>query len=81
MKPFQKINEACRTTGLSKFYLRNGCRDGTIPCIRSGKTYLVNIPALYKKYGIETHLFINDNENNENAAQLNNRNNIIHHAG
>lgn len=47
--PFQKINEACATTGLSKFYLRNGCKDGSIPHIKSGGVYYINIPALLKK--------------------------------
>ena len=36
MTPFQKIPEACKTTGLSKYFLRNGCKDGTIPHVRSG---------------------------------------------
>ena len=44
--PFQKIAEACRTTGLSQYYLRQGCKDGTIPHIRSGSTYYVNVPEL-----------------------------------
>lgn len=47
--PFQKIREACATTGLSQFYLRNGCKDGSIPHIKSGGTYYINIPALLKK--------------------------------
>lgn len=44
--PFQKIPEACKSTGLSQYFLRNGCKDGTIPHIRSGRTYYVNVPAL-----------------------------------
>ena len=47
--PFQRIPDACRITGLSMFYLRNGCRDGTVPHIKSGSTYMVNVPALLKK--------------------------------
>ena len=27
MMPFQKIPEACRTTGLSQYFLRKGCQD------------------------------------------------------
>lgn len=50
--PFQKIPDACRTTGLSQYYLRKGCRDGSIPCIRSGPTYYVNIPELLKQLGV-----------------------------
>ena len=44
-KPFQKIPDACRTTGLSQFMLRKMCRDGTAPHIRSGPTYYINVPA------------------------------------
>lgn len=47
--PFQKIPDACRITGLSQFFLRNGCKDGSIPHIKSGGAYYVNIPALLKK--------------------------------
>ncbi len=49
--PFQKIPDACKTTGLSMYFLRNGCKDGSIPHIKSGTTYLVNVPALLKKLG------------------------------
>ena len=51
MKPFQKIAEASRTTGLSQYYLRNGCKDGTIPHVKSGTVDLVNVPALLKMLG------------------------------
>lgn len=30
-----KIDEACQVTGLSRFYLRRGVRDGSIPHIKS----------------------------------------------
>ena len=49
--PFQKIPQASKTTGLSQYFLRNGCKDGTIPHIRSGAVYLINVPALLKKLG------------------------------
>ncbi len=42
--PFLKIKDACKVTGLSEYYLRTGCRAGTIPHIRSGVVYLINIP-------------------------------------
>ena len=51
--PFQKIPDACKTTGLSQYYLRKGCKDGTVPHIKSGTTYLINIPALLKKLGAD----------------------------
>ena len=44
---YQGIADACRTTGLSQYYLRNGCRDGTIPHIRCGRVYMIDVPALY----------------------------------
>ena len=52
-KPFQKIPEACRTTGLSQYYLRKGCKAGTIPHIRSGPTYYINVPELLRRLASE----------------------------
>lgn len=49
--PFQKIHEACATTGLSQYYLRNGCKDGSIPHIKSGGVYYINVPALLRQLG------------------------------
>ena len=49
--PFQKIADACESTGLSQYFLRTGCKDGTIPHIKSGTTYYVNVPALLKQLG------------------------------
>jgi hypothetical protein len=46
---FQSIDDACRTTGLSRNYLRNGCKSGEVPHIRSGRLYMVDVVALYKK--------------------------------
>ena len=51
-RPFQKIPEACGTTGLSQYYLRKGCKDGTVPHIKSGSTYYINIPKLLKQLGV-----------------------------
>ena len=50
--PFQKIPQACKTTGLSQYFLRQGCRDGSIPHVMSGKTYFVNVPQLLKQLGV-----------------------------
>lgn len=44
--PFQKIQEAAKTTGLSQYFIRNGCKDGTIPYVRSGTAYLVDVDGL-----------------------------------
>lgn len=51
MTPFQKIPEAVKTTGLSAYFLRNGCKDGTIPHIKSGNAYYINVPALLRQLG------------------------------
>lgn len=51
--PFQKIPDACRTTGLSQWYLRKACKEGTIPHIMSGTTYYINVPALLRSLGAD----------------------------
>ena len=47
--PFLKIRDASKVTGLSQYFLRRGCRAGTVPHVRSGTVYLVNIPALLRQ--------------------------------
>ena len=47
--PFMKINAAAKLTGLSSYYLRKGCRDGSVPHVMSGTVYLVNVPQLLRK--------------------------------
>lgn len=47
--PFQKIKEASSSTGLSVHYLRSGCRDGTVPHIRSGNAIYINVPLLLER--------------------------------
>lgn len=49
--PYLKIKDAVAATGLSAYFLRNGCRDGSVPCIRSGKTYYIDVAALLQKLG------------------------------
>ena len=51
MVPFQKITEACKTMGLSQYFLRQGCKDGTIPHIKSGSVYYINVQALVEQLG------------------------------
>lgn len=51
-KPFMSIEEAAETTGLSTFYLRNGCKAGSVPHVKSGKKYLVNVSALLQSLGV-----------------------------
>ena len=52
--PFLKIRDAVAVTGLSAYYLRSGCKDGSIPHITSGQTYLINVPALLEKLDAES---------------------------
>ena len=47
--PFQKIVDACKSTGLSMYYLRKGCREGTVPHVKSGGVYYINVPELLKR--------------------------------
>ena len=51
--PFQKIEDAVRSTWLSSYFLRKGCRNGSIPCVRSGRTIYVNVPGLLEQLGAE----------------------------
>ena len=51
MKAFQKIPEACKSTGLSQYFLRKGCKEGTIPHVKSGKVYMINVPLLLQQLG------------------------------
>lgn len=51
--PFQRIPAACRITGLSQHYLREGCKTGAVPHIKAGSTYLVNVPKLLRQLGVE----------------------------
>ena len=54
MTPYQKIPEACKSTGLSQYFLRNGCKNGTIPHVKSGPTYDIDVAALLEKWRGET---------------------------
>lgn len=43
-KVYMNIEEAANYTGISKFYIRNGCKKNEIPHIMAGTKYLVNVP-------------------------------------
>lgn len=51
---FMKIEDACKATGLSQYFLRSGCKDGSVPHVKSGKVYYVNVPALIRKLDPES---------------------------
>ena len=40
--PFMKIGAASRATGLSQYFLRQGCKDGSVPHIRSGTKIFID---------------------------------------
>lgn len=42
--PFQSIRGAAAVTGLSRYFILKGCQDGTIPHIRVGVDYRINMP-------------------------------------
>ena len=46
---FQTFVDSSRITGLSQYYLRRGCKTGTIPHIKSGNKFLINIPLLIEQ--------------------------------
>lgn len=45
MIKFCSIKEAAEATGLSVSYVRAGCVKGSIPHLKSGVKYYVNLPA------------------------------------
>lgn len=47
--PMQPIKGASYLTGLPVDYIRRGCRDGSIPHIRVGTDYRVNMPLFWEK--------------------------------
>lgn len=50
---YQTIENACRTTGLSQYFLRNGCKAGTVPHVKSGRVYMIDVPALYEMLEVD----------------------------
>jgi excisionase family DNA binding protein len=47
-KKHMSISEASEFTGLSKYFMKNGIRKGTIPYIKSRNRFLINIDELLK---------------------------------
>lgn len=65
--PFLSIKDACKETGLSQFYLRQGCKDGSIPCIRCGTKLMINVPLLMQRLNQESSNAKNCTEADANA--------------
>lgn len=53
-KILMTLKEACRETGYSVYYLRSGCKAGTVPHVMSGNRYLVNVPLLIEQLNEES---------------------------
>lgn len=52
-KVYYSVKETAVKTGLSQKYLRAGLSDGSIPHIKSGNKYLINLPLLMKRLNNE----------------------------
>ena len=52
--PYQSIRGASRISGLAQGYIRAGCKNGTIPCLRVGQEYRVNMPLFLQKLEAES---------------------------
>ena len=51
--PLMKIKDVSTLVGLTPGYLRRGCISGDVPHAKTGRTYLVNVPALLDQLGVE----------------------------
>lgn len=47
--PYQKIPQVCKLTGFSQYFLRKGCKEGTIPHKKSGPVYYINVNAFLRQ--------------------------------
>ena len=48
-QPYQTIPAASKITGFSQYFLRNGIKDGSIPHVKCGVKFLVNVPLLMEQ--------------------------------
>ena len=53
VKPYLRIKAASRATGLSEYFLRAGCRTGSIPHVRCGRTYMIDMVRLLRQLGAD----------------------------
>lgn len=51
---FHTVDQTAKITGLSKWYLRQGLKAGTIPHIRNGKRIFINLPQLLAELDEQT---------------------------
>lgn len=48
-----KIEDASELIGISRYKIRQGCRTGDIPHVKSGVKYMVKIKEYLKQLGID----------------------------
>lgn len=48
-RTYYTLKEAVRETGLSSYFLRNGCKSDLVPHIKSGSRYYINVPLLLER--------------------------------
>jgi hypothetical protein len=46
---FYSIKDAAIETGLSQYAIRNGVKDGTVPHIKRGEKYYINMPLFRRQ--------------------------------
>lgn len=51
--PFMSVPDASKYTGLSRCFLRDGCKNGSIPHIKTGNKFYINIPLMLEEMGIK----------------------------
>lgn len=47
--PFLSIKDAARATGISEYSIRQGCINGIIPHLNTGKAYKINMPLFMEQ--------------------------------
>jgi len=52
--PFQTISAAARLTGLAQCFIREGCRNKSIPHIMCGQEYRINMPLWMEQLNAES---------------------------
>ena len=45
-KPYVRVPEACRISGLSMYCIRKCCENGTMKHFKSGRVYYIHVPSL-----------------------------------
>ena len=57
--PYQGLRGASIITGQAVSWLRDGCKNGTIPHIRVGQEYRINVPMLLEQLQAESMSAVN----------------------